>query len=111
MTTSVSNQDTVLSNTAITVLTNSSPLNQITVTKMTVCNLDSVAHAVSVFRVPAGGSTSNATTMVYQYPVSGGATLSLVMGGHTLVNGQTFQAQTDTTNAVVNLSVSYQVVS
>ena len=101
--------DLVLTTSAQTVIT-STDINQCTIMKATVANLDTVSHTVTIYRVPSGGSVSNATIMVPNAVIpSTGSTNPLVLplNGQVLYNGQTLQAVCDNNSSVVNLNISW----
>ena len=109
MTIALLNADVSLTNTAV-VLLSSSISNSLTFTRVTITNTDTVAHNVTLYRVPSGGSpgTGNIIVAPGNFPgnIAAGETLAIPLTGHSLVSGQSLYGKANT-SSVVNLSISY----
>lgn len=105
MSMNVSNVDQVMTGSAATVLTATSP-SQITILKATALNTDSVARTLTLYRIPLAGTAAASNTLISALSIGAGETVTLPLSGHTLINSQFIQGLASTTN-VVNLSISY----
>ncbi len=101
---SQSSRDTVLS-TDIVIVAASETLSQATITKCSILNTDSVAHAVDIYRVIDGGDPDATNQMFKGLAIAANSTVVVPLGGQVLAGGQTLQASADA-NSVVNFSIS-----
>ncbi len=76
------------------------------ITKATVCNTDTAAHTLTLYRVPNGGTAGATNELISALSIAAGKTVTLPLSGHTLVQQQSLQAVADATTVLV-LSLSY----
>ena len=80
------------------------------VLKATVNNTDSVAHKLTAWRVAAGSTSGASVPMIYALSIPAGETDPLPISGQAFGANQTFHV-TATATGVLNISVSYAIVS
>jgi hypothetical protein len=101
----VSTSDVVLT-TAATVVVNTAVNAQWVILKATATNTDTAAHQITTYRVPSGGSAQTGNIFgADALNIGAGVTVTLPIGGHGLINGQSLQALADA-NSVLNLNLT-----